>query len=321
MKPALSRPASIAAAAVVCLSLVACSSGSAATPDGSGSSAQLRTVETEFGPVDLPTDPQAALGFYTTDIDILITLGIPLASSQPIRGDGYTEFPAFFPQDALAGIETFANYPEYNFEAVLAADPDLILNGLGYDEETVTKLPEIAPTFSVNAFDGRDWREIFRETATALDRTEEAEAWFTAYEEKLADVKARLDAAGIDPVVAPVGYWDGNISVSCYGVPCLVFEDLGLEISPLTEGDGATLGLEQLDQLRGVDVAFRSYVPGPDGEAEDAATLTELAKNSVWASLPFVADDAYHRFDMEMFYGSPSGHWAFLEVVEEALLG
>lgn len=321
MKPALRSKATIVASAALCLTLAACSSGGAAASGDADSSGQVRTVESDFGPVELPVNPQAALGFYTTDIDILITLGIPLAGSQPIRGDGYTEFPAFFPQDALAGIETFANYPEYNVEAVLAADPDLILNGLGYDEETVTKLPDIAPTYSVDAFDGRDWREVFRQTAAALERTDEAEAWFAAYEEKLADVRARIEAAGIEPVVAPLSYWDGNVDISCYGVPCLVFADLGLEISPLTEGDGTQLSLEQLDQLRGIDVAFRSYVPGPQGEADDAATLAELAKNSVWASLPFIAEDAYHRFDMEMFYGSPSGHWAFLEVVEEALLG
>ena len=58
-------------------------------------------MQTDFGTVTLPTDPQAALGMYTTDIDMLITLGIPLAASQPIRG-GYTHYPSFFPQAELA---------------------------------------------------------------------------------------------------------------------------------------------------------------------------------------------------------------------------
>ena len=30
-------------------------------------------------------------------------------------------------------MTTFENYPEFNFEKILAAQPDLILNGLGYD--------------------------------------------------------------------------------------------------------------------------------------------------------------------------------------------
>ena len=80
------------------------------------------TVKAEFGEVELPTDPQAALGMYTTDVDILITLGYPFAKSQPIRGNSdYTTFPSYFPQAELAGVTPFANYPDLNYEKILAA--------------------------------------------------------------------------------------------------------------------------------------------------------------------------------------------------------
>ena len=126
------------------------------------------TVKAEFGEVELPTDPQAALGMYTTDVDILITLGYPFAKSQPIRGDsGYTTFPSYFPQAELAGVTPFANYPDFNYEKILAAQPDFILNGLGYDKKTDERLKEIGATYTVNAFDGRNWREHFKGTAAA----------------------------------------------------------------------------------------------------------------------------------------------------------
>ena len=97
--------------------------------EGSGT----KNVSTQFGDVELPVAPQDALGMYTTDVDILVWLRYPLADSQPIRGDsGYTTFPCFFPYQALAGLKTFANYPDFNYEAILAAKPDFILNGLGY---------------------------------------------------------------------------------------------------------------------------------------------------------------------------------------------
>lgn len=289
--------------------------------DGGGAAAETYEVESDFGPVELPSDPQAALGMYTTDLDILIHLGIPLAGAQPIRGDGWTDFPVFFPLEELEGIETFANYPEYNYEAILAAEPDLILNGLGYDAEVVARLPEIAPTYSIDAFDGADWRDKFRQVAEALNRSERYQEWIDAYEARVAEVRQRLDEAGLDPLVAPIGYWAGSISVDCYGVPCLVFEDLGLRISPLTEGDGTTLSMEELDRLGDIDVAFRSIVPSPEGEAADAENLATLEQHQAWRNLPFVVNDQYFTFDMEMFYGSPSGHWAFLERVEEVLLG
>lgn len=311
-----------ASAATFALLLGACASGTDAG-SGSGSAAgeaETRTVDSAFGETTIPTDPQAALGVYTTDLDMLITLGIPLADSQPIRSQGYTSFPSFFDQKALEGIKTFENFPEYNYEEILAAKPDVILNGLGYDDELVTKLPDIAPTYSFNGFDGRDWRESFAEVAKAFDKVAEHDAWTARYQAKVDDVKARLAAAGIDPVVGPVGYGDGEVIVSCYGTPCLVFNDLGLRITPLAEGEeGTTLGTEQLEQLAGIDWVFTSTAPDEKtGELTDP--FAELAGNGLWTSLPFVTNGNIAVHDLEMIYGSPSGQYALLEVVEKALL-
>lgn len=312
----------VAAFAVTGLALASCGQGSETTAQQEPTT---REVKSDFGNVSLPTNPQHALGMYTTDIDILITLGIPLADSQPIRGDGYTDFPSFFPQQQLEGVKTFHNYPEFNYEAILAAKPDFILNGLGYEKEVVKRLPAIAPTYSIDAFDGTDWREKFEQVATALDRKAEYQAWMDKYQKKVDAVRARLDAAKVDPVVAPVSY-DGNgkVVVNCYGVPCLVFADLGLRISPLTKGpkgEGTELSLEELEKLNGVDIAFRPAKPTKTGELQSAdETLRDLSGNKIWKTLRFVRDDALHPFDLEMYYGSPSGHEAFLDVVEQALL-
>ncbi|MGK9146804.1 ABC transporter substrate-binding protein [Plantibacter flavus] len=299
--------------------------GSAALTGCAGASADdstavaMRTVDSEFGEVSLPVDPQNALGFYTTDVDMLITLGIPLADRQPIRGDGYSAFPSFFPQEQLAGVETFANYPEYNYEAVLTTQPDLILNGLGYDAEAVERLAQIAPTYSINAFTGADWRVTFKTIAEALDRVDEYEAWTATYQARVDEVKAKIAAAGISPVVAPVAYSDGQINTSCYGVACLVFADLGLTILPAADStEGTDYSLEQLDQLADIDVAFSTSTP--EGIAAGEDPFAELAGNTVWKQLPFVANDQIHLHDLEMIYGSPSGQMAFLDVVEQALV-
>lgn len=119
--------------------------------EGSGT----KTVDSEHGKVELPVAPKAALGMYTTDVDMLTWLRYPLADSQPIRGDaGYTAFPCFFPREELTGIDTFKNFPEYDYEAVLLAEPDFILNGLGYDKKVVKRLPGIAPTSLKNDGEG-----------------------------------------------------------------------------------------------------------------------------------------------------------------------
>ncbi|MDF9877324.1 ABC transporter substrate-binding protein [Cellulosimicrobium cellulans] len=320
-RPAQLAVSALASAAALAL-LAACATSepvaSADTPE-SAAPAGTRTVDTAFGEVDLPADPQAALGVYTTDIDMLVTLGVPLAGKQPIRGDGYTAFPSFFDQEALAEVETFENFPEYNYEEMLNAAPDVILNGLGYDEDLVAKLPEIAPTYSYDGFDGGDWRDRFAEIAVAFDREAEHDAWLEKYEAKVAEVRAALDAADVHPVVAPVGYWDGSVTASCYGMPCLVFKDLGLEIPAYADSwDGTVYALEQVESLGDIDVMFASAVPDADGTIPDP--FAEISDNALWAALPAVSSGNVVRYDMEMNYGSPSGQYAFLEAVEKALL-
>jgi iron complex transport system substrate-binding protein len=302
------------------LLLAACSTGgSGAGADRTVAAPTTRTVEDMTGEVEIPADPQAALGMYTTDVDILLTLGIPLAGSQPVRDEGYQTFPSFFPQAELEGVETFTNFPEYNYEAILAAQPDFILNGLGYDADVVAKLPEIAPTFSFNGFDGSDWRDLFRETAAQLGREEQAQAWFDTYEARVAEVKAALAERDIAPVVGPVDYWDGQVSASCYGIPCLVFADLGLEITPLATVDGTSLSPEQLSQLSDIDVFFTTATPNAAGGFDDP--FAPVAGNPLWQALPAVQGGAIYTGDLEMLYGSPSGQMAYLEFVARSLLG
>jgi iron complex transport system substrate-binding protein len=284
-----------------------------------------QTVATGFGDVDLPVAPQAALGMYTTDVDMLIWLRYPLASSQPIRGDaGYTTFPCFFPQDALADVSTFVNYPEYDFESVLLAEPDFILNGLGYDPDVVERLPEIAPTYSVDAFDGRSWMLHFEQTAAALGRTQYYEEWEALYNERIAEVRDRIeDPASI--TVAPVGYWEDQFQTGCYsGVECQVFEDLGLTVAPTSlanDRQGEALSGEQIGKMDGIDHAFMIRGLGDEGEAQFQQLLDDAAQNPLWTDLDFVADDGIVGYEMEMTFGSPSGQLAFLDVVEQALVG
>ncbi|MQA77596.1 MAG: ABC transporter substrate-binding protein [Streptosporangiales bacterium] len=267
-------------------------------------------VATDFGDVELPVAPKAALGMYTTDVDMLVWLRYPLAGSQPIRGDsGYQTFPCFFPRAQLAKVSTFANFPEYDYESVLLAEPDFILNGLGYDKKVVKRLPQIAPTYSVDAFDGEAWVTHFEETAKALDRTEYYEDWKTLYDDRVEEVKAKID----DPAaltVAPVGYWDDNFQTGCSsGVMCQVFADLGLTIAPtslMNDRRGEELSGEQLGRLDGVDYAFMTRGLGAKEEKVFDQTLAKAAKNPLWKTLDFVEKDQIIGYEMEMTYGSPS---------------
>ncbi|WP_054686729.1 ABC transporter substrate-binding protein [Microbacterium sp. No. 7] len=319
----LLRTATAIAASTLLLASCASSPGGD-EPGGDTASAETITIDTDFGEVTIPAEPKAALGFYTTDVDMLITLGYPLAAEQPIRDDWDT-FPSFFPLDDLEGITGFHNYPEFNLEHILQVGPDFILNGLGYETDLHDKLTPIAPTYTYNGFDGGDWREKFLAVATDLGREEQARAWFDAYEARAAEIKAELEENGIAPTVADVSFWDGQVNIGCYSISCLVFADLGLEISPLADGDGdgkvdstgRALSMEQLGQLSDIDVIFTGVNEDGSGLITDEDALTA---NPLWTALPFVANGQVFGYNYEMSYGSPSGQSALLEIVAKALL-
>ncbi|WP_449408281.1 hypothetical protein [Microbacterium maritypicum] len=105
-----STPLSLAALAATALLLTSCAGASAS---GSAGGDTVEVTTPTGAEISMPAEPQAALGFYTTDLDILITLGFELADTQPIRDD-FTAFPDFFPQEELEGLETFGNFPEFN---------------------------------------------------------------------------------------------------------------------------------------------------------------------------------------------------------------
>lgn len=282
------------------------------------------TVSTEFGDVELPNDPQRTLGMYTTDVDILIWLGYPLHDTQPIRGDGdYQSFPCFFPFEQLEDVSTFGNYPDYDYESILVAEPDMILNGLGYDKKTVKRLPDAGPTYSVNAFDGVPWVEHFEETATALGREDRFTMWRDYYDQRVAEVKEEIGDLPDDFLVSPIGLWDGKVSASCYsGVECVVFDDLGLDVfegARAKDNQGLSVSGEQVTQYADIDLAFTITSLGEKGAQEQEEIMDEMKQNELFAELPWVAQDKIATYEMEMTFGSPSGQLAFLEVVADAL--
>ncbi|MFI6503542.1 ABC transporter substrate-binding protein [Nonomuraea typhae] len=314
----MSSPSMGATALVLALLLTGC--GAAAS---GGPAATATTIKDPQGhAVALPQQPKAALGFYTTDVDILMTLGIPLAKSQPIRGDsGFTTFPDYFPQAPLKDVKPFANYPEYNYEQVLRAEPDFILNGLGYDGKVHARLGQIAPTYTVDAFDGENWETHFERTARDLGRTDRYTAWKDAYAKQAAQAKTGIAEAGNSALtVATFGYWEGNGSIACYaGVACKAFDDLGLKRSPLSDDDKLTFSPEQLGRLRDIDAVWVSVGVGEQGKKELKTMLDTLGQSPAWRALPFVKDKRIFTYNMEMAYGSPSGQQAFLEQVRKDL--
>ncbi|HEY7073489.1 MAG TPA: ABC transporter substrate-binding protein, partial [Acidimicrobiales bacterium] len=152
-----------------------------------------RTVETAYGEVEIPAEPQRIVGDLMT-VDYLSALGY---DTDRIVGVFDRDF---FPADHyLAGVlgqdgivDVGSTY-EPNVEAIAAARPDLIL--LPFDQidgsPVLDELREIAPLAAVATSEGsddpevryggtasfQDWRSTIRAYGALLDLGDEAEAY------------------------------------------------------------------------------------------------------------------------------------------------
>ena len=293
--------------AVGALALTGCAaSDSAADVDDSADSATTRTVATDQGDVEIPTDPERILVLNYALAGYLYNLDVPVATTIPEFADATEgEYSEFWADEAEEDGTEFILWSSdgFDLEAILAADPDLIIGGgIGFPlflaEQVYDELSEIAPTVLVSG-DLVTWQEQFDYIANdVFDEGAKYDELIAAYDERVAEV-----AAAITPPPAPVSFLafiaDGTAYalVETVGLPT-EFAAVGIEAAPIfadndfevygSGGDMFELSTEQVGQVITQPTVFVM------GFSSDDVTAESLAENPVYASLPaFQADSVY----------------------------
>ncbi|MFF3064880.1 ABC transporter substrate-binding protein [Oerskovia sp. NPDC057915] len=310
------------AASAAVLALAACS-GAASPAEGKEGT---RVYESEFGPVELPETVEriVSVDFYTPAVllDLGVTpvgvvnsyftdtegAGIPLEYSEAIRD---------------SDAESIGEYYELNLEAIVKADPDVVLatqDFLPLDDPLRAEIEKIAPIITFNARDGEAWRTRATELATILDKTAEMQPLVDDYEAKRDAIAAKYPVLLGDYAVTVFGpepdEW-GTYADTHFLTPIL--RDLGATFreqqdDEITEdGFPQWFSYEELGRIANADVIFmRNGV-----SAEQRATLDA---NTIWQNLPAVQSGLVFEY-IEL---GPTGSfgWALQNLDDlDALLG
>jgi iron complex transport system substrate-binding protein len=301
-----SRTLAAATLAAGLLALTAC--GGSAADEGSEEEAAggTRTVSTPYGDVAVPTDAQRivvlnyALAGYLYDMDVPVTATIPEDADQ--RNQEYSPLWGSAPDEDGTEFLPWST-DGFDLEAVLEADPDLIIGGgWGFPsfhaEKAYEDLSAIAPTVVVDKA-LPDWQGQAEFLAVdVFDRPEAYEEMVTEYETRLEEVRDAIEVPE-----QPTSF----VSVTGEGTPYLVLEDqglprmfdaLGFEVNDIAArnglepyqpgGDLAELSTEQLGQLVDSETLFVM------GFNADTASAEALADDPAWSGLPaFAHDRAY----------------------------
>jgi iron complex transport system substrate-binding protein len=138
--------------------------------------------------VEVPAHPKRVLALSEVDLDAMLALGVkPFGAT---AGRGQDTFPRYL-LDQTEGIELMGALYRPSLERVIGARPDLILWGGYMDDGVGNKLRKIAPV--VRTYGMEDgWRIALEQVADALNLQEQAEAFESAYAERVKAIQAEL---------------------------------------------------------------------------------------------------------------------------------
>jgi iron-siderophore transport system substrate-binding protein len=286
-------------AAVVVLALSACGgTSSASSSSAAGTSAAEDTaVSTLYGAVTVPAEPERVVALAEPALDVALAVGVTPVGTTASRGGNAA--PAYLGEEA-AGIPVVATVAEPNLEAVLEAEPDLILAAAGLEQAQYDSLAAIAPTVVPESPERGDWQAPLHTYAEALG----ADDALTEALDAVADRAAALAEAGALEGTAGVVRWmaNGPVLMNATTMPGVLLEASGATPLQAAADLGARphsdpLSLENLAEVDADRLFLAAF--GADGssaleaaEAEPAFTrltavrtgATAEVDGSVWSS-------------------------------------
>ena len=291
--------------AAVALSLAACGSDDDSATSGGGggdggAAAEEVTVSTLYGDIPVPAEPERVVTLAENALDTALSVGVTPVGTTASRGGNAP--PAYLGAEA-AEIPVVATVAEPNLEAILEAEPDLILAASGLEQEQYEALSAIAPTIVPETPERGDWQAPLRTYAEALGEEDALTAELEAIEERaaaLAEQGAYEGSAAVvrwmanGPVLMNATHMPGSLLEAAGATPLQVAEDLG------ERPHSDPLSLENLEQVDADRLFLAAF--GADGGSALEAARTQPA----FARLGAVQEDRAVEVDGSV-WSSASG--------------
>lgn len=294
--------ATLTSAVLLTATLAGCRSGEdgdagdgTETPDSSesiDSETFPTTVETTYGEVTIPAEPERVVALTAQAAGDLLALGITPVAVQSDTPDFFDWYPWLEGEieEVTLSRDLFADSAA-NAEAIAALDPDLIVaaNWQVPDQAAFERLSQIAPTVgSVGDASNTDWDTFLLHIGSAVGRQAEAE-------QLVDDVTSELQGIGdqVPDISSKTYQWvrvDEGAFTFGNGAVLEMFGLVPADNQDNTQ-DGAPLSAENTDQLD-ADLLL-VWAPSPERRAE--IDESELFQNlpSVQADTVVYADVAF----------------------------
>lgn len=316
---------------IMAMALAACSASESATqtsdPAQSAAASEQNgetiTVEDMKGAAEIPANPQRIVD-VSGSADELIILGMPfVASANTSMFDGVTVPDYLQNYFTEHNVETVGNYSgsagDLNLEKIAELKPDLIIMNIRH-EKVYEQLKAIAPTVMLNDdINYVNWRGRFQQLGQWFGKEDVATDWLRAYDEKAAELAARVKEAMGDDTFAVIeanSVHFGSYYVYRTGGPGeLVYDELKLTPSSGVPEDvwGEVVDAEYFSRIDADHIFFFS----DDGQVGDTAD------SAAWQNLKAVQNGnvylGLNNLQYDMAY-TPNGKLIYMEKLANAII-
>ena len=196
----LGRALALATAAALTLGACGSAAGAEAPQESTGLPGEWpRTIVHEAGETTVDAKPENIVSTTLSVTGTLLAIDAPVAATAytPAQG-GTADETGFFTQWADVAVERSVEplYPigEFDLEAVIAQDPDLIVVSTSGNDSVLDQyetLSGIAPTIVVNYGD-QSWQDLAKELGEATGREQEAADVVEKFDAKVAETAEKL---------------------------------------------------------------------------------------------------------------------------------
>ncbi len=273
--------------------LSACSSKEAQedTVKEEQSNEDTRIVEDEFGKVEIPTNPQRVAAIYLEDY----------LTALEVKPVVQWYHPSWGKQDYL-GLDVPNFDITGSMESLLQAKPDLIIVDGAADKAKYEEYSKVAPTYRLKEDILQDPREIVKTIADVLNIPEKANKIVDQYEQRVSNLKAKLDESVGDETVAVVRLNVTDNTLALFGVKNrysgYIYTETGLTPHPwardMTEFH-EVLSEEAISELDADHIIL--FPSNGTWESEENQESIKWLDSTLWKTLPAVKNGQVYIAD------------------------
>jgi iron complex transport system substrate-binding protein len=261
------------------------------------SSDRVRTVTDVTGSVDVPAQPRKIAVLLDYYADHLLELGIkPYASTTSLVDNQFLPYLG----TKMDGVIPLGQSESPNLEALLEAEPDLIIAYAPSHQEIAGSLRKIAPTVLLDGKLMDDWRTLFLELGNIVGEEQLAQQKLAAYLSKAEAAKKELAQRAGDDVFAVIRVMPKELRV--YGtddirIGRIIHQELGLHGLQLADNKAMMpISLEELPRLNPDHIFLMENV-------EDVAKdkLEELKSSAIWRNVSAVKQNQVYIVEQQLW--------------------